>query len=125
MAAEPALIAEAHIVDAIARRVVELLEGSRARAEAARPAAGSGSACLTVSQVAARYRVSRSWVYAHQRELGAMRLGDGPRARLRFDPKVVAEAIAGFDQSQKPVEPPKTDRRARRGVRLIEFEKIQ
>jgi hypothetical protein len=102
MSAEPALISEAHIVDAIARRVVELLEGSRARAEAARPGAEAGSACVTVSQVAARYRVSRSWVYAHQRELGAMRLGDGPRARLRFDPTVVAEAISAFDRSQNP-----------------------
>jgi hypothetical protein len=125
MSAEPALIAEAHIVDAIARRVVELLEGSRARAETARPSAEAGSACLTVSQVAARYRVSRSWVYAHQRELGAMRLGDGPRARLRFDPKVVAEAISAFDRSQSSTEPAATNRRARRGVRLIDFEKIQ
>jgi hypothetical protein len=78
-----------------------------------------------VSQVAARYRVSRSWVYAHQRELGAMRLGDGPRARLRFDPKVVADAIAAFDQSQRSAEHPKADRRPRRGVRLIEFEKLR
>jgi hypothetical protein len=115
MAAEPVLIADAHIVDAIARRVVELLEGSRARADAARPSPERGSACLTVSQVAAQYRVSRSWVYAHQRELGAMRLGDGPRARLRFDPKVVAEAIAAFDRSQKPEESPSPDRRPRRG----------
>jgi hypothetical protein len=125
MSAEPALIAEAHIVEAIARRVVELLEGSRTRAESARPGTEAGSACLTVSQVAARYRVSRSWVYAHQRELRAMRLGDGPRARLRFDPKVVAEAIGAFDRSQNPADAPVTDRRAPRGVRLIEFEKLQ
>jgi hypothetical protein len=125
MSAEPAAIAETQLVDAIARRVVALLEGSRARADAARPATEPGSACLTVSQVAARYRVSRSWVYAHQRELGAMRLGDGPRARLRFDPKVVADAIAAFDQSHRSAEEPKTDRRPRRGVRLIEFEKLR
>jgi hypothetical protein len=125
MSAEPAAIADAQLVDAIARRIVELLEGSRARADAARPASGSGSACLTVSQVAAQYRVSRSWVYAHQRELGAMRLGDGPRARLRFDPKVVADAIAAFDRSQRPAEPPQTDHRQRRGVRLIEFEQLR
>ena len=124
MATEPARIGEAQIVDAIARRVVELLEGSRARADAARPFGGAGSTCLTVSQVAARYRVSRSWVYAHQRELGAMRLGDGPRARLRFDPKVVADAIAAFDQTQKPAEPPATNQRPRRGARLIDFEKL-
>lgn len=125
MAAEPAAIADAQLVDAIARRIVELLEGSRARAGAARPGIDAGSACLTVSQVAARYRVSRSWVYAHQRELGAMRLGDGPRARLRFDPKVVADAITAFDRSHRATEPPQTDRRPRRGVRLIEFEQLR
>ena len=125
MSVERAFIAEPHLVDAIARRVVELLEGSRARAEAGRPGAEAERACLTVSQVAGRYGVSRSWVYAHQRELGAMRLGSGPRARLRFDPKVVAEAIGGFDRSQSAGAPRVADRRARRGVRLIEFEKIQ
>jgi hypothetical protein len=56
---------------------VELLEGDRARAGGAAAGAGAASACLTVWQVAARYGVSRSWVYAHQRELGAMRLGQG------------------------------------------------
>ncbi|HEY1277446.1 MAG TPA: hypothetical protein VGF25_21240 [Thermoleophilaceae bacterium] len=125
MSAEPAAIAETQLVDAIARRVVELLDGSRARADAARPATEPGNACLTVSQVAARYRVSRSWVYAHQRQLGAMRLGDGPRARLRFDPKVVADAVTAFDRSQRSAEAPKPDRRPRRGVRLIEFEKVR
>jgi len=125
MAAEPAPLADAQLVDAIARRVVEILEGSRARADVAGPAADPGGACLTVSQVAARYRVSRSWVYAHQRELGAMRLGDGPRARLRFDPKVVADAITAFDRTQRPTEAPDPRRRQRRGVRLIEFEQLR
>jgi hypothetical protein len=125
MATEVATLADAQIVDAIARRVVELLEGARARADATRPAADTGGACLTVSQVAARYRVSRSWVYAHQRELGAMRLGDGPRARLRFDPRVVADAITAFDRSQRPAEPAQSHRQPRRGVRLIEFEQLR
>jgi len=125
MATEVAALADAQLVDAIARRVVELLEGSRARADATRPVSDTGGACLTVSQVAARYRVSRSWVYAHQRELGAMRLGDGPRARLRFDPKVVADAITAFDRSQRPAESPEPHRQPRRGVRLIEFEKLR
>ena len=125
MAVEPAAHPDAQLVDAIARRVVELLEGSRARSDAARPATVPGGACLTVSQVAARYRVSRSWVYAHQRELGVMRLGDGPRARLRFDPKVVADAITACDRTQRPTEPPEPQRRQRRGVRLIEFEKLR
>ena len=91
---------------------------------AAAAVSGAASACLTVSQVAARYRVSRSWVYAHQRELGAMRLGQGPRARLRFDAAVVAEAITAFDRPQGPVKGEVTDRRSRPQVRLIQFEKL-
>jgi hypothetical protein len=125
MAAESASSAEARLVDAIARRVVELLEGGRARLGAADPGADAQGVCLTVSQVASRYHVSRSWVYAHQRELGAMRLGQGPRARLRFDARVVAEAITTFDESQRPPEPPVAALPGRRGPRLIKFETLQ
>ena len=125
MAAESASSAEAQLVDAIARRVVELLEGARARAAAAHPGADPEGGFLTVSQVAARYRVSRSWVYAHQRELGALRLGQGPRARLRFEPKLVAEAITAFDRSELSAEPRVAAPRGRRGPRLIEFETLQ
>ena len=111
MVAESASLAEARLVDAIARRVVELLEGGHARAGGAAAGAGAASACLTVWQVAARYGVSRSWVYAHQRELGAMRLGQGAPARLRFDATVVAEAITAVDRPQGPVNGEMTDRR--------------
>lgn len=40
---------------------------------------------LTASEVSQRYRVHRGWVYAHAEELGAIRIGDGERPRLRFD----------------------------------------
>lgn len=48
---------------------------------------------LTASDVAAAYSVARGWVYAHADELGAIRLGDGPRPRLRFDPAVVGQRL--------------------------------
>ena len=48
---------------------------------------------LTARQVAARFNVERSWVYAHADELGVVRLGQGPRPRLRFDPAVVAQHL--------------------------------
>jgi predicted DNA-binding transcriptional regulator AlpA len=50
---------------------------------------------LTPAEVASRYGVSRTWVYAHAKELGAVRLGTGPKARLRFDADRVEEALAG------------------------------
>jgi hypothetical protein len=120
MAAERTSAAESRFVDAIARRVIELLDASRG----AGATASATEACLTVSQVASRYRVSRSWVYAHQRELGAMRLGEGPRARLRFDAKVVADAVAAFDRRAAPPEPPESTARRRREMRLIQFERL-
>ena len=122
MAAERTSAAESRFVDAIARRVIELLDASRGAGATA--SATEGDACLTVSQVASRYRVSRSWVYAHQRELGAMRLGEGPRARLRFDAKVVADAVAAFDRRAAPPEPSESTARRRREMRLIQFERL-
>jgi hypothetical protein len=83
------------LVDVIGRLVIEL---SRDSNEAGR---GAGSELLTVAEVAARLRVSPKWVYAHQHELGPIRLGDGPKARLRFDASVVA---ARLTLEQTPVD---------------------
>jgi len=71
------------LVEAIAQRVAELL-----RAEL-HPA----PRLLTPSEVADRFAVSRTWVYEHATELGAIRLGDGPKARLRFDPDRVRRVL--------------------------------
>lgn len=38
--------------------------------------------------------VSIDWVYANARALGAIRLGSGPRARLRFDRATIMDRIA-------------------------------
>jgi hypothetical protein len=65
----------------LAREVAQLL----GRAEPGR--------LLTAQEVAARFNVDRSWVYAHADELGVIRLGNGPRPRLRFDAVVVAQQL--------------------------------
>lgn len=75
-------------VERIARRVVELLEEGG-------PAAGLVDAVT----VAARLGVDVGWVYEHAARLGARRLGDGPRARLRFSlaevDRVVSSGVGG------------------------------
>jgi len=71
------------IVEAIAQRVAELL----------RTDLGQTPRFLTPTQVAERFAVSRKWVYDHAEELGATRLGQGPRARLRFDAEIVSQAL--------------------------------
>lgn len=70
-------------LEAIAHEVADLLR---------RESPGE-RALLTAGQVAARFGVDRSWVYAHAHELGVVRLGFGRRPRLRFDPAVVAQRL--------------------------------
>ena len=77
---------DAELVEAVARRVVELL-----REEGL--AAPASPSLIAASEVAELFGVSAEWVRDHALELGAVRLGDGPRPRLRFDPERVAEAL--------------------------------
>ncbi len=64
-------------VEAVAQRVAELL--------AARPPAQPHqSRLLSATELAKELGVERSWVYEHAIELGGIRIGDGPRPRLRF-----------------------------------------
>lgn len=69
-------------IEAIARRVAELVRP--------KPTIGLADA----DEVAEILGMSRSWVYRHANELGAIRVGTGRRARLRFDRervRVIAE----------------------------------
>lgn len=70
-------------IEAIAQRTAELLRSQ--------PQADS---LIDADELARRFAVSREWVYEHANELGAIRLGDGERPRLRFDPASVAERFA-------------------------------
>lgn len=51
------------------------------------------SRLITAADVADRLGVTRSFVYEHAHQLGAIRLGNGPRPRLRFDPETVAREL--------------------------------
>ena len=70
-------------VEKIARRVVELLE---ARGLQQRE-------LVDASELAKRFGIERSWVYSHAIELGAVKLGNGAKPRLRFDPEVAARVL--------------------------------
>ena len=63
-------------VEAIARRTVELL-----RAEAHPP-----ERLRTAREVAESLAVNVGWVYEHFDQLGGVRIGNGPKPRVRFDP---------------------------------------
>ena len=70
-------------VEAVALRVVEMLETRTRRTR-----------FVTASELARELSIDRDWVYAHAAELGAVRLGEGPRGRLRFDLDRAADALA-------------------------------
>jgi site-specific DNA-methyltransferase (adenine-specific) len=89
-AAEVVLASES--VEAIAQQVAERLGQSPAAPET----------LLSADEVAIRYGVERSWVYEHADQLGAIRLGNGPRPRLRFKAAQVEDFLAGESaQEQK------------------------
>ena len=103
-------------VEAIAQRVAELI-GPRARI-----------GLVDVDEICRRFRVSRTWVYEHACELGAIPLGQtggGRRPRLRFDLERATRAIEqmsgerdGAEPMHGPGKPRKDD--APPGVKLIQ-----
>ena len=62
-------------IDAVAEHLADLATSTSA------PAVG----LIDAREFAQLLGVARDWVYANADRLGGVRLGDGPRARLRFD----------------------------------------
>lgn len=76
----------------------------------------AGGGLIDAAEVARRLGCSRDHVYSHADELGAVRVGVGPRPRLRFDPAVVADRLGGSASSagrgaQSPTEAERPRRR--------------
>jgi len=88
---------ERMLVEAVAERVVELL-----RADSPEPR--NGSQLVSADALARWLGVSRSHVYEHADDLGAIRLGEGKRAHLRFDPETARAALARYG-SEKSIPP--------------------
>jgi hypothetical protein len=77
-------------IEALAQRVAELLRDPES------------VQFIDAAEVAHRFCVSRDWVYEHAGELGAVRVGNGSRPRLRFDVKKVRERFGSLAGSRKP-----------------------
>lgn len=91
-------------VNAVAQQVVELLRGMGLVTEE----------LVDASEIARRFGVSTDYVYRHAEELGVVRLGDGKKPRLRFDPVTVR---GWFVQHAVHDIEPKPQRESRRTVR--------
>ncbi len=79
---------DAESIEAVACRVAELIRG-----EAVTSGHGLPDELVDVAEIARRFGVSPDWVYSNADSLGVVRLGDGPKARLRFDPETVAQRL--------------------------------
>jgi hypothetical protein len=108
-------------VEAVALRVVELLEERRV---------SPAHALVDARVVSKRLGVKRDWVYAHAVELGGRQIGWGARPRWRFDLEAAAACFVGRESS--PVEsvvvkptPARTRRRpAGPGTKLLPIRAI-
>jgi hypothetical protein len=100
----PATELSPRCVEAIAARVVELLH-ERAL-DLQYPAS-----LVDVRELARRTRLSRTWIYEHASQLGAIRFGEGPKARLRFNPDTVKAVLERELPSRVRAVPPRRQRR--------------
>ena len=103
---------DAQDIEAIARRVLEL-QGEKlfapappaldldtladAVVERIQSHAPARPALVDAVTLARHLGMSRAWCYEHRAELGAVTIGDGPKARLRFNLDV---ALAAFQRLQ-------------------------
>lgn len=77
---------------------------------------------VDAATLADRLGFTRDYVYRHAAELGALRFGDGPRARLRFDLEHVLTILSSTPASTAArAQPRPTPRRRTAGtVPLLE-----
>jgi hypothetical protein len=96
---------DADDIEAVAARVVALL----------RDEIGGARRYVDAAMLAKMLGVRRAWVYSRARQLGAVRLGEGPRAPLRFDVERVRAALGEPDPDEHlPREAPSRRRGPRR-----------
>jgi hypothetical protein len=94
----------AAVVDALADAIVpevatQIVE--QVRAMLATPTSAIRPQVINAARLAERLGVTRGFVYEHADELGGVRLGDGPRARLRFDLDRALEAWNARSTSER------------------------
>jgi hypothetical protein len=100
-------------IEAIARRVVELLEKRHL---------GGGPELVDAAELARRFGIERAWVYSHAIELGAVKLGGGAKPRLRFDPEIAARVLRRVGEGSAADPPARSGERAVRPQRRGESE---
>jgi len=91
-------------VEAVARKVVELLEARGVQQRA----------LVDAAELARLFGIERSWVYTHAIELGAVKLGNGKKPRLRFDPEIAVRVLRKVGDGMEADPPARSGERADR-----------
>ena len=95
------------LADLIAHRVAARLGGLTSGHDRPEP-------LVDAAEIARLHGKTRSWVYEHAGELGAVRLGSGPRPRLGFSPARVAQQLHQVEEpASMPLPDPVPPRRRR------------
>jgi hypothetical protein len=98
--------------DALDRLADLLAERLAVRLKGVAPAAAEP--LVDAAEIARLHGKTRTWVYEHAGELGAVRLGSGPRPRLAFSPARVAERLQKAEEPTRAPLPEASRRRLRR-----------
>lgn len=85
-------------VEQIASRVAQLLR-HQPPAQASPP---TTPGWMTVKELATHLKLNPAWVYEHADELGAIRTGNGPKARIRFDLHTATQALKKHQRETTP-----------------------
>ena len=106
-------------VDALDRLADRIADRLAARLAGLAPTHAQPEPLVDAAEIARLHGKTRSWVYEHAGELGAVRLGSGPRPRLAFSPARVAEQLETVDKpaTTPPPEPAPPRRRRQRASR--------
>ena len=99
-------------VEQVANRVAALLQRQQHNQQQAQTREPTGM--LTVSELAQHLHLHRAWVYEHADELGAIRVGNGPKARIRFDLHTAKGALQRQQAGRGPAPAPPKPRTPRR-----------
>jgi transposase-like protein len=100
------------IVQRVAAELQEIVAALTTQNDAARTH-------LTVDDVAALLGVARSTVYAHWREWGGYKLGDGDKSPIRFDVSALPTSSATEQTTRKRSDVPHPNVRKRRRRRQL------
>jgi hypothetical protein len=85
-------------IEQIATRVATLIRRQQQNQQQGQKEPGM----VTVSQLASYLKLNAAWVYEHADELGAIRIGSGPKARIRFDFQTAKAALKKLQATREP-----------------------